>query len=439
MKRFLYISLCVMAAVISGCEGGSYSYNSNAHIAQLSAFAFAKNDSMPGLSAAVFSVEERIDTGLVWNKDSMLYGTRLDSVVPRMTYVVTPSAAWITTPDTVCQLTGYDTLNFTKTPIYLTIRSSDQTNTKTYEIRATVHQQDPDLYTWETLSEGFYAANSDEQRTLEMGDAFVMLSSNGATVRAYRSFDGAAWTELGEANGLPAEARIRQVIGDGERLYYGEGNTMYTSTDAVHWTGMNVDYPIVSMLLFWNARVWALIDNEGYQFAYWHNGALDTVALRPDGDFPVRDFASVCFESSSLRERAMLIGGIDKDGAALDTRWCLEYSTHPTAQQGMYRLQDFSAGRHNFSETTGASAIWYKNQLLLFGTENDIMVSTDEGLNWTKADSTKNMLPEKARGRKKQTVIVRDKNIYLFGGQDADNTTYGDVYRGRLNSIDWKN
>ena len=426
-----------MAVIITACEGGSYSYNNYAHIAQLSAFAFAKNDSMPGLQAAVFTVEERIDTGLVWNKDSMLYGTRLDSVVPKLTFAATPGAAWITTPDTVCNLTGYDTLNFTQTPIYLTIRSSDGTATKTYEIRATVHQQDPDLYAWQTLNSGFYAANNDEQRTLELGDAFVMLSSNGSAVRVYRSLDGAVWAEQGEATGLPADAKIHQVISDGERLYYGDGNTLYTSTDALTWTGTTVDYPIVTMLLHWNERVWALIENEGYQFAYWNNGALDTVSLRPDGDFPVRDFASVGFESSSLRERAMLIGGIDQNGTILNTRWCLEYSTHP-APQGTYRMQEFSAGRTNFGETAGAAVVWYKNQLLLFGTDNDIMVSTDEGLNWVKADSTKNSLPEAARGRKKQTAIVRDKCIYLFGGQDAY-TTYGDVYRGRLNSIDWKN
>ena len=157
MKRFLYIFACALTVILTGCEGGSSYYNSTAYIARLSAFQFAKNDSMPGLQAAVFTIEELIDTGLVWNQDSILYGTRLDSVVPRLTFAATPSAAWITTPDTVCNLTGYDTLNFTKTPIYLTIVSSDKTNTKTYEIRATVHQQDPDLYTWTTLTDNIYA------------------------------------------------------------------------------------------------------------------------------------------------------------------------------------------------------------------------------------------------------------------------------------------
>jgi len=63
-------------------------------------------------------------------------------------------------------------------------------------------------------------------------------------------------------------------------------------------------------------------------------------------------------------------------------------------------------------------------------------MSKDEGLTWTKADTAKNQLPEAYHARQKQNAIVRDNNIYLFGGQDAK-TTYSDVYKGRLNSIDW--
>lgn len=357
--------------------------------------------------------------------------------MPRLTFAATPSAAWITTPDTVCNLTGYDTLNFTKTPIYLTIVSSDKTNTKTYEIRATVHQQDPDLYTWTTLTDNIYAPDNDAQQTVTLGDAFVLLKSDGASTYAYRSTDGATWSALGTVSGLPNGVRVRQIVSDGACLYYGVGKTLYTSTDAVTWTSTTVDYTIVSMLLYWNERTWALIDNKGYQFAYYTNGALDTVALRPAGDFPVRDFATVCFESSSLRQRAMIIGGIDSVGTELDNRWCLEYSTHPTNLKGTYRLEDFSDGRNNFTPVSGAAAVAYKKQLLLFRYAH-IMVSTDEGLNWTKADSTKNRLPDTFRARQYQSAIVRDKNVYLFGGQNEQGVQ-SDVCRGRLNSIDWPN
>ncbi len=90
----------MMMVFMTACNQSSTT-SSTSSVAQLSAFSFAKNDSMPGLAQAVFTVEERLDTGLVWNKDSMLYGTRLDSVVPRFVFAATPGAAYLTMPDTI--------------------------------------------------------------------------------------------------------------------------------------------------------------------------------------------------------------------------------------------------------------------------------------------------------------------------------------------------
>lgn len=444
MRRFSYILLILIPILFIGCETGSTYTNTDSSVAQLTAFSFAKNDSFPGLAAAVFTVEERLDTGLVWNKDSMLYGTRLDSVVPRFSFAATPGAAYLTFPDTTCALTGYDTLDFTKQPIFLTVRSSDKTTTKTYEIRPTVHQVDPDLYTWTQLCESVYPQDDSEQRVVEINGIFVMISSNGYALHAYRSEDGINWTDAGALAGLPSGTQVRQIISDNVILYYGQDNIIYTSTDAQNWTAHNVAYPVITMLMHWNDKVWALIDNNGYELATWDEEALKPSGLRPKGEFPVSEFATVCFRSPSERERVMIIGGFAENGKSLNTRWNIEYAHFLGEGKGEYRLEEFSIDRPQFTSLTGISVIFYNDQLQLFGgvDENmsyfgrDILLSNDEGLTWTPADSTKNRLPEVYQARQKQTAIVRDNYIYLFGGQDR-NTTYSDVYRGRLNSIDW--
>ena len=442
MNKFLYIIPLLAAFLWSSCESQNTT-TTKSSVAQLSSFSFASNDSMPGLAAAVFTVEERLDTGLVYNKDSILFGTRLDTVVPKFTFVATPGSAVLTLPDTTVSLTGYDTLNFSVLPIYLTIRSQDGTNTKVYEIRPTVHQVDPDLFTWTQLTSSIYPADESEQRVVELDDEFVMIKTNGFQLHAYSSPDGAVWTDLGEPTGLPGSAAVRQIISAGNMLFYASGNNIFQSDDAVTWTAVPVPYSVPTMLLYWNDLVWALVDNNGWELATWDGASLTLTGLRPDGDFPVSDFATVSFWSASYRERAMIIGGFAENGKSLNTRWNLEYSSHISTHGG-YRLQEFSIDRPSFTSLTGVSVISYNDQLLMFGGVDadmtyfgrDILVSVDEGLNWTKADTTKNQLPAVYQARQKQTAIVRDYNIYLFGGQDRT-TTYSDAYCGHLNSIDW--
>jgi hypothetical protein len=443
MKRFLYL-LSITAVLLCACSRSTETTQVNRSLAQLKSFYFVKNDSMPGLAKAVFTVEERNDTGLVWNRDSILYGTSLKRVVPRFTFAATPDAAYLTMNDTIHVLTGYDTLDFTKTPIYLTIRSADKSNIKTYEIRATVHQADPDLYTWTQLSAGVLGRDDCDQRVVETGSDFTMLTSNGFDLRAYRSEDGASWEDVGTMKGLPAGTKVRQIVSDGTKMYYGQDSMVYTSTDAVTWTGKKVSHPITTLLLYWNKHVWALVhNNKKYELAYIDQDTLKLSGLQPGTDFPVSDFGTVCFISSSLRERAMIIGGFAENGLALNTRWNLEYSSHIKENNG-YRLQEYSQDRPSFQSMTGISIVYYNNQLLLFGGVDgnmtylgrDVLVSTDEGLNWTKADTTKNRLPEAYQARQKLSTIVRENSIFIFGGEDSEQT-YSDVYRGRLNSIDW--
>jgi len=445
MKRIFYGIAYTLLFLLTACDTNTTTTATKSSVAKLTSFYFAKNDSLPGLAKAVFTVEEKKDTGLVWNKDSMLYGTRLDTVVPKFTFAATPGSAYLRTTDTTCALTGYDTLDFTKQPIYLTIRSSDGTNTKVYEIKPTVHQVDPDLYSWLMLTDGIYPEDDSEQRVVELNGMFVMIKSNGFELESYMSEDGMDWIDLGEPEGLPAGTRVRQIISTGEELYYGEGTRLYTSTDAMTWVPKDMNYPIITMVLYWNDQVWALIDNNGQELAVCDGYDLYPTGLRPTGDeFPVSDFATVCFNSASTRERAMIIGGFAANGRSLNTRWNLEYSRHTQEHNG-YRLEEYSIDRPSFKNLTGISVIWYNHQLLMFGGVDqdmtyqgrDILISKDEGVNWTIADTTKNRLPEVYQARQKQTAIVRNNYIYLFGGQDS-RTTYSDVYLGHLNSIDWE-
>ncbi len=440
MKRFLPI-IGLILIVCVGCKDNT-STAVKSSVAQLKTFSLS-NSKYPGLAAASFKIEERVDTGLVHNLDSILYGTRLDSVVPKFTFAATPGSVVMQTPDTTIVLSGTDTINFTHQPLYLTVKSQDGSNTKVYEIYATVHQIDPDLYHWEQLCPQVMTDNS-EQRVVPLGEQFVWISHNGFRTAVCTSADGKTWSNLQSPAGLPDGCHVRRIISDGNTLYYADSLTLYTSANALDWTA--IDYTgkgfyLHNMLMVWNDTVWAVAeDKQGIVLAKMQNNELKTTDLRPRGDFPVSDFATVCFENASQRARAMVVGGRAKNGAVLNARWNFEYS--PVVG---YRMQNFSIDRPTFTDLTGTSIIWYNHQLLMFGGVDadmkylgrDILVSNDEGLTWTAADTTKNCLPETYTARQKQSVLVRDNAIYVFGGEQQDRT-FSDVYRGKLNSIDWK-
>ena len=448
MRRFLYIFLVLGVGFLSSCSNSSNTVSTSA-VAQLNTFRFLANSRYPGLAAAKFTIEERVDTGLVYNADSLLFGTRLDTVVPKFTFVTTPGSARLTLsrPDTTFYLTGNDTVDFTRQPIYLTINSSDGSTTKVYEIRVTVHQTDPDLFVWHCLNEGIYPLDDSEQRVLRMNDMFVMIANNGFENHVYTSSDGAVWEDQGLPVGLPSNCHVRSIVADDSlfhAMYYAADGVLYTSSDALQWTAYPCEDPRVqTMLMHFNEQLWAVaLEDEQLVLA---SIADDGVSLNPmtavlPDNFPVNNFAAAEFANKSNRPRAIVLGGYAMNGDHLNSRWSFEYS----AAADEYRVQNLTIEQPQFTSLTGAEIVWYDNRLYMFGgvnknmhlQEEPILISDDEGLNWVAPDSGKNELPVFYGARQRQSAVVLDNNIYLIGGQNEWGT-HSDVYKGRLNSIDW--
>ncbi len=443
-----HISFILVATCLFACNDKQTTPQTS-NVAQLTSFSFAEIKNMPGLAEAKFKVDERIDTGLVTNQisriDSMRYGTSLKKVVPKFTFAASPGSAYIHLGDTTIDLSGSDTLDFTRTPIYLSVVSSDLSKTKVYEIKTTVHTVDPDLYHWQTLTASAFAPEDEEQQVVMVGSTFYWFSNNGFSNRLHTSADAVTWKEK-TLSGLPSVCHVKSIICHDNKLYYVDTTKLYISTDAENWTATDLSakpFRMETMLMSFNDTAWLLVKDKEmtYRLAQVVADTVKVTSLELDEDFPVSGFSTVAFESSSERKRALVMGGYTKYGRSMNSRWSIEYA--PTIKN-LYRLTNYSVEQTDFSTLTGASVIWYKNQLMLLGGVNkdmefrgtDIWISTNEGYSWTKADTAKCKLPALYTRRQKQSVIVYDNNIYVLGGEDLS-TTYTDVYRGRLNSIDW--
>lgn len=445
----LYIILVICTLLVPSCKDKETS-NVLSSDAEITSMRFTANDSFPGLALASFTIEERLDTGIIYNVDSLLYGTPIDKVIPVFTFKSSPAGAFIFSgEDTINFVTG-DTIDFTHQPTLIQVVSADLSTEKWYEIYVNVHQVDPDLYVWEKLTDRVYNTDGAEQKAVYFNDKIYLYVNNGFQVHLYTSLDGAIWSDIGSVTSLPKNCQVENIVAMTDNIVYVEETSCYTSSDGSNWTKDDIltnGDKFVSLLFYMHYAddvqdtLWAVTqsaDGKYHAVVYNNADAFENRIDLPD-NFPVSDFTALSFKSVSGRPRAMIVGGFSADGKSLNTRWNIEYAA------GQYRITDFTIEQPTFGSLTGATIIPYNHKFLMFGGvdannelgEYPILESDDEGMNWIVPDTLKNRLPISYTARQHQSVFVDSKNyIFLIGGHSRTEV-FSDVYRGKLNSVDW--
>ncbi len=444
MKRTSIYILLLLAASLIACGDDDNNATEVSSDTTVTSMYFSKNDTMPGLAAAVFTIEEGIDTGKIYNIDSIQYGTRVDSVIPIFTFQQTPGAAIIYTQTDTIILSAGDTIDFSHNPTRLQVVASDNITTKWYNIFVNVHQVDPDLFDWQQLATNIYPTESTEQQAFQLGNMFYILVNNGIENLLYESGNGRGWTRV-DISGLPQNCQVRNIIQADGTLYYADKNQIYTSTDPTIWKSVSVptDIQLINMLFAFNDSIWAIAQHtqsQTYHLATSKDLQQWQLHETLPSNFPISDYAALTFRSVSNRPRAMVVGGFSAIGESLNTRWNMEY----TPENG-YKWTNFSIEQPNFASLTGIDIVWYNQRFYLFGGvdannqigEYAILESVDEGMNWRIPDSVHNCLPASYPLRTKASAFVgTDNAIYIAGGQSRTEI-FADFYRGKLNSIDW--
>ena len=461
LKRLLYIlpfALLYISA-FTACEKKTET-TEPASETKLTGIVFAKNDSFPGIEKASFTIDFSQDTAQVYNLDSLPCGTRLDSVVASFYFTTSIGYAIFTSDSTEKLLSVSDTLNFNPRPCRLHVMSEDQKHERYYHIYVNVHKVDPDLYVWSAAKENLFAGNCDVHAE-NLNGQVQLYTQDGINVRLYRTGNGTTWTGPFTPTGLPKDANVRQIIQGKTQLYYTQDNQLYSSADGLTWTAADCSatgLQLLNMLFCYNDSIWAIAKEtasdslcfatfvEGGTPARQHQiGSLDKYCRMAGETFPVSDYSAVTYFGKSGRLRAMIMGGFDAEGNALNSRWNLEW-LQTDDDKGEYRLENFTIEQPSFKALTGTAVLWYDEKMLLFGSadinntigEYPMLESVDEGMNWTVPDSTENMLPTNYVNRQRLAAAVTDDGtILLIGGQNRT-TSFTDVWKGKKNSIDWE-
>lgn len=427
---------------------------------KLTSIVFAKDTSNVGISKASFTVDFNTgtDTALVYNEDSLACGTRIDSVVATFYFSTNIGYAMFRSDSTEKLVSASDTLNFTARPCVLRVVSEDQAHEQYYHIYVNVHTMDPDLYVWEQPKDDLFDGHRDVHAENFHGQVHL-YTQDGVGVRLFRSTNGTVWGPQLTPTGLPKTADVRRIIHSKNYLLYTQDNILYTTSDGQAWSATDCSgtgLTLVNLLFWYNDSIWSIAKDAAGDlvFATWNEGGLPKVNsqigpikqyFRTSSDqFPVSDYSALTYVGKSGRLRAMIMGGYDEMGMALNTRWNLEW-VDTDDFEGVYHLENFTIEQPEFERIVGAAVVWYDDRLLLFGSanadnvvdDNPILESIDEGMNWIIPDSTHNMLPPTYTSRCRQTAVITDDwAILLIGGQNRT-TSYADVWRGKKNSIDW--
>lgn len=443
MKRKLFYCLSFLGLFIFfySCLGnedpGESDLYSNANFVSLK---FLKNDSVPGIEDAVFTISD--DSTTIQNVDSLPFQTRIDSICPQFTFKST-SMTQLIFSDTTITLNGggLDTINFTLSEnIQVKNVSYDGTVTKTYNLKVNVHQVEPELYIWKKLNDKILGNPGGKQKAVLFKNEFLFYSI-GARTSLYTSGDATNWSEATVSN-LPSTASLWYMTPHNDSLFVAtEDDKLYASQDGRTWEEKDIaglgTYTIENLLFSIKNRLCAIVISTSgtYHFAYRENGSAWAIQDEIPATFPVSGYTALVFNSFMSNPRGMITGGINKNGQLKQTNW--------TTENGTYWINVSNTNNTTLDAFSGGATIYYDGRLFLFGgmdnnnktLAHNLKESKDQGLNWSIPDSTYNHMPEEYTPRSYVSAIVdeNDKRIYLIGGIESSN--YADVWTGKLNRL----
>ncbi len=452
MKSFsrLFI-LTIIIGITVGCDKKDNT-GTLSDIAQITAFAFASNDSIPGFGEAIFVVDQLTDTGLIRMRknDSVRFGTPLNKVVPKITYYTNPASVTFYLGEKAVVLTGYDTLDLSVKPIRIRVVAQNTDYEKWYKLDFDVHTMNGDLFLWDTLTASISNVHVGRTKTVNRNGVFYFFQNDGFRPMMYISSDlGKHWEEK-SVTGLPASCRVEQIVlGEGnEYFFYADGKSLYMSANGYEWDApILLDVEVLALYMTFNDRLWLAARGEDRVPRLYSMDAdlklTPYVGLGIPGDslplhFPVSDFSVAQFKSSSLHQHSLIAGGFDRLGHITNGRWSVEFNNYN------YNITNIVPANDAFGNFAGAGIAYYGKFLYFIGGMREdraliapVYTSVDEGMNWVDAtDTINNHKPKGYMSRHQISTFEHEGDIYIIGGED-NSTTYTDAYRGHMNSINW--
>lgn len=453
MNRFIRKSILpflFLGFLIAGCTSTPTQVSNPSDDATIKYLYIVANDSSPNASSASFTIENEGETGLIYNVDSLPYGTRIDSLYLQITF---GSSLGYIINDTISEsnylstATTQNHIDFTK-PVKIKNLATNGSTVKEYNIEVRVHKVETYLHTWTQLTSAITPTATENQKAVLLNDdQFLYYQNDGATNSLYTSADATNWQKQSAPQGLPTNPKLRNLLIFKNKVYLlHNGNELYHSADGKTWEHNTIngdpDYNYTALLFGFKDRLWAVAQhktNNGVRTAYSNDGINWTFGGKRTfyNNFPVSDFGATNFQPNIGPDKVIVIGGFSASGERLNTLWAAE---NIQGADSLKWLNLNNTGR-NIVEVSHASVENYGNKLLLFsGLQADTIPhiqlrhSINEGMQWVTPDTLVNRVPKEYIYRSGTSLVHDTKNrtLYVIGGKSAI-SPLSDVWKIKVN------
>lgn len=328
-----------------------------------------------------------------------------------------------------------DTIDFTS-PRYFTCFSTDQTQSRTYEVKINVHNSDPNKFSWATTSETPLAF---ENITLQK---MFILNGNVTIVAIKQGIPTLIEAPLSTPNNVTTSPinnldnlNPSAVFLFKNQLCYVDNGTLKTSDNGTNWQVQTTDITPTCIVATTETELYAIANGELYYTSNLTNWQKDTAADNLN-QFPTSDIVSTMSPMTfNTNFQYLLVCGKNNDGENIVWRKIID--TKGINTEPWTILPPSDEGRHLYPSKEQPVLLTYNsNGLLHLGIKgnniSEIIKSVDGGRCWT-AISTDNTPVLPAETTSFSACVDSDNNIWIAIAPS------GKMLRGRLNQLSYDN
>lgn len=371
----------------------------------------ANDNVFKNLDSVFFSID--LKNGVIFNADSLPKGTKVNKLVPNITFANTMTKAELTylNSDNELKTVDYltnpdDSINFNG-PVTLNVTAANGVSSFVYNIKVNVHQENPDTLIWSKLASSSLPSRFQsplEQKTLiKENTVYTLLkeSNNQYTLSTCTELNDGIWNK--QELSLSFVPNIQSFVNTSDLFWIldQEGN-IYFSENGIDWTNTGEEW--VNIIGTYGNSLLG-VKSVGSSLVYAFYPETEESQMTPiDENFPIFNSSSaVQIENSwSPLPVTFLMGGVDIDGNLTNAVWAYDGNTWAAINtKSLPALESPMLARYVVYRSTPSAFtqrafdVW-----ILFGglTENgsmnrEVYFSYDNGVNWNSAPESM-QLPE---------------------------------------------